>query len=277
MAKYNNQRFYWIKLSEEFMNGDIVKFFLRQKGGSDYIVIYQLLCLKTVNKDGCLADFVGELIIPFNEESIQQELQYFSLDTIRVALSLYKKLGLIYEESDGVLRIAEFNSLVGSQTISAAKKQIQRVKDGKKQLENKGGQDGGQKGGQMSTERLDIDIEVSHISPACAHEEEGKKELVYGLKEFLAAYPNIKNDVPGIGFELESIDWQAVAEAFKVSEWLKTVDSLYWIIRNLEKILSGKYRTFKGSRDKTQHFENERDYTSGELNSLLKNVDDIDF
>lgn len=100
MAKYNNQRFYWIKLSEEFMNGDIVKFFLRQKGGSDYIVIYQLLCLKTVNKDGCLADFIGEMIIPFNEESIQQELQYFSLDTIRVALSLYKKLGLVYEESD---------------------------------------------------------------------------------------------------------------------------------------------------------------------------------
>ena len=270
MAKYNNQRFYWIKLSEEFMNGDIVKFFLRQKGGSDYIVIYQLLCLKTVNKDGCLADFVGELIIPFNEESIQQELQYFSLDTIRVALSLYKKLGLIYEESDGVLRIAEFNSLVGSQTISAFKKQ--------EQLKLRGGKKGGTKVEKIPPERdLDIDIEVSHISPACAHEEEDKKEPVYGLKEFLAAYPNIKNDVPSIGFELDGIDWQAIAEAFKVSEWLKTVDSLYWIIRNLQKILSGKYRTFKGSRDKTQHFENERDYTTDELNSLVKNVDDIEF
>lgn len=125
-------------------------------------------------------------------------------------------------------------------------------------------------------ERLGKDI-VFHEPRACAHEEEDKKEPVYGLKEFLAAYPNIKNDVPSIGFELEGIDWQAVSEAFKVSEWLKTVDSLYWIIRNLEKILSGKYRTFKGSRDKTQHFENERDYTSDELNSLVKNVDDIEF
>lgn len=153
MALYDKKRMFWIKLTETFMTGDICKFLLRQKGGSDYIVIYQMLCLKTVNKDGCLADFIGEMIIPFNEESIQQELQFFSIDTIRVALSLYKKLGLIYEESDGVLRIAEINSLVGSQTLSAAKKQIQRAKDGKKQLENKGGQGSGQKGGQMSTEK----------------------------------------------------------------------------------------------------------------------------
>jgi len=275
MAKYNNQRFYWIKLSEEFMNGDIVKFFLRQKGGSDYIVIYQLLCLKTVNKDGCLADFVGEMIIPFNEDSIQQELQYFSLDTIRVALSLYKKLGLIYEESGGVLRIAEFNSLVGSQTISAEKKQIQRAKDSKRQLQNKGGQDGGQKGGQMSTERLDIDIEVSHESHACAHEEEDKNEPVYGLKEFLAAYPNIKNDVLLKEDELKKIDFKGLKKAFNESEWLRGVNSFGWIFANLDKILSGKYKTFKSK--KTVHFANERDYTSEEINNLLVDIDDLDF
>ena len=268
MAKYNNQRFYWIKLSEDFMNGDIVKFLLRQKGGSDYIVIYQMLCLKTVNKDGCLADFIGEMIIPFNEESIQQELQFFSIDTIRVALSLYKKLGLIYEESDGVLRIAEINSLVGSQTLSAAKKQIQRAKDGKKQIENKGGQDSGQKGGQTSTERLEIDIEVSHKSHACAHE--------FGKKEFLEKYPKLKDDLP-TGLEDPEVDWQGLAEAFKQSEWLQGVDSLVWVLRNSGKILSGKYKTFKSSDSKTSHFENERNYSKDELNSLMTKIDDIEF
>ena len=277
MALYDKKRMFWIKLTETFMTGDICKFLLRQKGGSDYIVIYQMLCLKTVNKDGCLADFIGEMIIPFNEESIQQELQFFSIDTIRVALSLYKKLGLIYEESDGVLRIAEINSLVGSQTLSAAKKQIQRAKDGKKQLENKGGQGSGQKGGQMSTERLEIDIEVSHESPACAHEEKAEqKGCKFGKKEFLEKYPKLKDDLP-TGLEDPEVDWQGLAEAFKQSEWLRGVDSLTWVLRNSGKILSGKYKTFKSADSKTSHFENERQYGKDELNSLLTNIDDVEF
>ena len=42
-----------------------------------------------------------------------------------MALELYKKLGLVYEQQDGILQIADFDRLIGSQTISAEKKQIQ--------------------------------------------------------------------------------------------------------------------------------------------------------
>lgn len=50
-------------------------------------------------------------------------------------MALYKRLGLVYEEDNGVLKIAEFDSLVGSQTISAAKKQIQLKNRGGKKVE----------------------------------------------------------------------------------------------------------------------------------------------
>ena len=38
---------------------------------------------------------------------------------------VYKKLGLILEQADGIFKIADFENLIGSQTISAAKKQEQ--------------------------------------------------------------------------------------------------------------------------------------------------------
>jgi flagellar basal body rod protein FlgG len=90
-----------------------------------------MLCLKTVNNDGQLVRTIGEVIIPYDEEKIQRDTKWFSIDTIRVAMNLYRKLGLIYEQENGSLRISNFEKMIGSQTISALKKQIQ--------LENKGG------------------------------------------------------------------------------------------------------------------------------------------
>lgn len=137
MAEYNNQRFYWIKLTDRFMTSDTVDFLMEQKDGANYVVLYQMLCLKTVNNDGQLSRTIGEVIIPYEEEKIQRDMKWFSIDTIRVALNLYQKLGLIYRQENGMLKIANFENLIGSQTISAFKKQ--------EQLKNRGGNLGGQK------------------------------------------------------------------------------------------------------------------------------------
>lgn len=104
MAEYNKQRYYWIKLTDRFMTSDTVDFLMEQKDGANYVVLYQMLCLKTVNNDGKLTRQIGELIIPYDEEKIQRDMKWFSIDTIRVAMQLYKKLGLIYEQENGVLR-----------------------------------------------------------------------------------------------------------------------------------------------------------------------------
>lgn len=131
MAEYNKSRFYWIKLTDRFMTSDTVDFLMEQKGGANYVVLYQMLCLKTVNQNGELARTLGEIIVPYDAEKIQRDMKWFSIDTVRVALELYKKLGLIYEQENGTLKITDFDKMIGSQTISAYKKQIQ--------LENKGG------------------------------------------------------------------------------------------------------------------------------------------
>lgn len=136
MAEYNKQRYYWIRITDKFLTSDTVDFLMEQKDGANYVVLYQLLCLKTINQKGELYRNIGEIIIPYDEEKIQRDMKWFSIDTVRVAMSLYKRLGLIYQQENGVLRIANFEKMVGSQTISAAKKQEQierrKIEGGKK-------------------------------------------------------------------------------------------------------------------------------------------------
>ena len=120
------KRYYWIKLRESFMTSDTVDFLMSQKDGANYVVLYQMLCLKTINTGGRLSRTIGEIVIPYDVEKIQRDCKWFSADTIRVALNLYKRFGLIYEDVDGTLVLVEHESMVGSETNWAAQKRVQR-------------------------------------------------------------------------------------------------------------------------------------------------------
>lgn len=159
MSEYDKSRLYWIKLTDRFFDSDAVDFLMTQKNGANYVVLYQMLCLKTINNGGILARSLGEVIIPYDVEKIQRDCRWFSSDTVRVALELYKKLGLIYENQDGVFVISEFDRLIGSQSVGAEKKAVQRQnKDQDKRLAG---------GGQMSAK----------CPPICPPEKEKEKDI----------------------------------------------------------------------------------------------------
>lgn len=155
MAEYNKGKFFWIKLTDSFISSDTVDFLMSQKDGANYVVLYQMLCLKTVNNDGILGRQLGEIIVEYDAEKICRDCKYFSVDTVRVALELYKKLGLVYEFENGLLRISNFENLIGSKSISAEKKKIQR-ENRKKALELPENIESGQKVDKCPPE---IDIE----------------------------------------------------------------------------------------------------------------------
>lgn len=112
------KRFYWIKLKENFFDLETIDWLMSQKNGCEYIVLYQKLCLLTANKDGRLAMQIGEMIIPYDVNKIARDTK-FSVDTVIVAMELFKKIGLIYEQDDGILKIPYVDELVGSETSSA--------------------------------------------------------------------------------------------------------------------------------------------------------------
>lgn len=120
------KRYYWIKLKDSFMSSDEIDYLMSQPDGANYVVLYQMLCLKTINTNGCLVSKIGEMLIPYDAEKIQRECKWFSLATVRVALSVYKQIGLIFESPDGILAISNYSDIVGSETDYSAQKRLQR-------------------------------------------------------------------------------------------------------------------------------------------------------
>lgn len=118
--------FYWLKLRKEFMNGETIDFLMSQKNGANYVVLYQMLIMQTLNTKGELCNKIGECIIPFNVEKIQRDCKWFDIDTVRVAMELYAKLGLIYKNENNIFTIANFEEMVGSETYWAKIKRIER-------------------------------------------------------------------------------------------------------------------------------------------------------
>lgn len=122
------KKYYWIKLKTDFMTSDKVDYLMSKPNGAEYIVLYQMLCMKCINTDGFLARQIGEVIIPFDAEKIARDCKYFKIDTVTEALRLFIQLGMIYQETNGYLRIANFENMVGSETDWAERKRIQRTK-----------------------------------------------------------------------------------------------------------------------------------------------------
>ena len=132
-----DKKFYWLKLKTEFMTGDIVDFLMSQKNGANYVVLYQMLCIKTINTKGELAIKLGDILVPYDVEKIQRDLKWFDIETVRVALELYKRLGLVYEQNGGILAIANFDEIVGGETYWAKMKRLEREKEEKLPVGNR--------------------------------------------------------------------------------------------------------------------------------------------
>lgn len=125
-----DKKFYWIKLKTDFFNSPAVDFLLSQENGSEYVVLYQMLCCMTANNNGSLSTQIGEITVPFDADKIARDAKYFSKGTIMMALDLFKKLGLICADEGECLRLAGIEEMTGSESASkeAVKKREYRNK-----------------------------------------------------------------------------------------------------------------------------------------------------
>ena len=124
MAK--SKKYYWIKLKTDFFDQDAIDLLMGQENGAEYVVIYQMLMLKTAQQGGYLGTKMAEVMIPYDIKKIVRDTKYFDYDTVAIALELFKKLGLVYEENNHILRLADAERLVGSESKWAEKKRIYR-------------------------------------------------------------------------------------------------------------------------------------------------------
>ena len=230
------KRYYWIKLKESFMTSDAVDFLMGQPDGANYVVLYQMLCLKTINTGGKLERHIGEVIIPYDEAKIQRDTKWFSVDTVRVALNLYKALGLVYQDHDGTLALANYENLVGSETDWAVKKRRQALENSSPKLP----QVGGETGGENFPTDIEIDIRDEEIREQSIEEKipekEGKKkeDVVCTTPETVAVLTLLLNDGTEYPITQEYIDkMQELFPAVDVLQQFRSMSA--WCINNPQK------------------------------------------
>lgn len=277
--EYNNKRYYWIKLKDTFFTSDTVDFLMSQKDGANYVVLYQMLCLKTANTDGELSRQIGEIIVPFDIDKIHRDCKYFSVDTIRVALELYKKLGLIYEQENGILQITNFANLIGSESQNAIYKRQQREEG--KRLESVQ---------QMSNKRLDIREKRKEIRDI-----EGDINSAPAREECFSAFTpptldEVKTFVEARG--LDKVDAERFFNWFSASDWYRgrtrvvnwQAEACNWQRRGIEEAKTGGAPGEQnrgrgvGSKIETENTSKnfaEREYTHEQCDSVFTNIADI--
>lgn len=131
----DNKKFYWIKLKTDFFNQETIDFLMSQQNGCQYVVLYQMLCLNTANNGGNLSTKIGEMIVPYDVNKIVRDTKYFDFDTVTIALGLFKQLGLIYESNENLLKISNFELMVGSESASKEAERQRKSRAKRKAIE----------------------------------------------------------------------------------------------------------------------------------------------
>lgn len=120
------KKYYWLKLKEDFFNDDTIEWIEEQENGKEYCLFYLKLCLKSLKTNGLLIRNVGEMLIPYDVKKLA-EVTNTSQDTVRVAMQLFKNVGLIQILDNGEIYLTQLKNMVGSETKWAEKKRLQRA------------------------------------------------------------------------------------------------------------------------------------------------------
>ena len=264
------KKYYWIKLKTNFFNSEQIDFLMSQNEGSKYVVLYQMLCLNTANNDGELSSKIGEMIVPYNVEKIVRDTKYFNENDVIVSLELFKKLGLIYEEENQILKIANFDEMVGGETKWAEKKRIYREKQ--KQLQIGHSEDNvRQENRDKSIENrvIDIDLDIKKEEDKDIRTKVPYEKIKDLFHEICVSFPKVMklNDTRKKAIKARYNEYNSDIEIFRElftkaersnflkgnndNNWSATFD---WLLKpqNMIKVLEGNYEnkqsTFTNTR-----------------------------
>ena len=122
MAK-TTQRYYWLKLQDNFFERDEIKIIESMSNGKDYILFYLKLMLKSINDSGRL---MLKNTISYTPEMLST-ITNTNIDVVRVAVDTFIGLGLMEKLDDGALFMSEVNKMLGTETKYAQKKREYRA------------------------------------------------------------------------------------------------------------------------------------------------------
>lgn len=126
-----SKRYYWLKLKEDFFEDDTITFIEEQANGEKYTTFYLKLCCKALKYEGRLIRYVGETLIPYDEFSLAM-LTKTDVDTVRVALALFQKIGLVERLETGEIYLSQLAEMTGTECDTAARMRRSRARKNQK-------------------------------------------------------------------------------------------------------------------------------------------------
>lgn len=281
MAK--DKKYYWLKMKEDFFEEDTIQWLEEQENGKEYCLFYLKLCLKSLKTNGILIRNVGQILLPYDVKKLAS-MTNTNLDTVRIAMEVFKKIGLVQILENGEIYLAQLENMVGSESEWAKKKRQQRlnakIKDNVHQLSPKCPTEI-----EIETEidienrDKDIEIETTIIKGSCSDNFNEIDISFEDLKNYLiennfkrATDPNIKSILKGFP------SWW-IKEALSVAVFNSNLNLayVYGILRNWDiegkskdkqKQKNNKYNGNSGNNGNFNNFE-QRQYDFDELEKEL--------
>ena len=119
MENRQNKRYYWLKLKNDFFEGDEINWLEEQENGAVYILFYLKLCLWSLRSDGVLMRRVGKMEIPYDTKKLA-EIKGTPLPAAETAMALLTSAGLVEVQENGALFMPQMEDMTGSETERAA-------------------------------------------------------------------------------------------------------------------------------------------------------------
>lgn len=108
----DNKKYYYLKLKDNFFDTDEIIILESMQDGYLYSNILLKLYLRSLKTGGRLIRLVGENLIPYDIKSLAT-LTNTSIDTVTVAMEIFKKIGLVEILESGALYFPKLNGIIG--------------------------------------------------------------------------------------------------------------------------------------------------------------------
>ena len=94
MSKYRNNVYYFIKLPDNFINGDEIRWIEQQDRGTEIVVFFLRLLIIAKNREGKLIRIIGKKEMPFEYKEIANDT-YQTEEFVQIALKVLEEAGLV--------------------------------------------------------------------------------------------------------------------------------------------------------------------------------------
>ena len=122
---YNKTVMFFFQKPENYYRQDFVRKIRAEKNGFEYLTLYEELLIESLNKDGVLANFFDDKIVPYTTKELSIIFNHGE-SIVKNGLEIFQKYKIIEKKEDGSYFIPDALKYTKRTTIGAQNKKKQR-------------------------------------------------------------------------------------------------------------------------------------------------------